>query len=76
MASDPSGRPVVRYSDVIPLPGTAGDVEALALYMGQSAGQVGRVQPAGEIVREVGRAAERVIRSLAGPTRPPEPHAE
>lgn len=50
VASDPDGRPVVPYSDVIPLSGTVGEVEALALYMGQSAGLVGRIQPAGEIV--------------------------
>ena len=70
VASDPDGSPVPRYSDVIPLPGTTGDVEALALYMGQSAGQVRRIQPAAEIVEEVRLEAEQTLRRLSGETPP------
>ena len=72
VASDPDGSPVPRYSDVIPLPGTTGDVEALALYMGQSAGQVRRIQPAAEIVEEVRLEAEQTLRRLSGETPPKE----
>jgi len=68
VASSPDGRPIVRCSDVIPLPGTTGNLEALALYMGQSAGLVRRVQPAAEIVAEVSREAEQVLRDLAART--------
>jgi hypothetical protein len=38
-----------------------GDVEALALYAGQSAGLVSRVQSAGEIVQEMAEEAARVL---------------
>jgi nitronate monooxygenase len=55
------GRSVPRYSDVIPLPNMTGDLEALALYAGQSAGLASKMQPAGEIVREL---AEETARAL------------
>lgn len=51
IATTPDGRPVERYSDVIPLPEMAGDLEALALYAGQSAGLVSDVQSAGALVK-------------------------
>jgi len=70
VASGPDGGPVPRYSDVIPLPETTGSVEALALYMGQSAGLVTRVQPAAEIVEDVRREAEEALQRLSGETRP------
>jgi nitronate monooxygenase len=62
----PGGMPVARYSDIPPLPGMEGDLEALVHYAGQSAGLVTRVQPAADIVRELveqaavalGRAAD------------------
>jgi len=72
VASGPDGSPVPRYSNVIPLPETTGSVEALALYMGQSAGLVTRVQPAAEIVEDVRREAEEALQRLSGETRPRE----
>ncbi|MGH9603858.1 MAG: NAD(P)H-dependent flavin oxidoreductase [Terriglobales bacterium] len=51
------GRPVVRYEDVIPLPGMTGDLEDLALYAGQGAGRIRTIQPAAEIVAELEREA-------------------
>jgi NAD(P)H-dependent flavin oxidoreductase YrpB (nitropropane dioxygenase family) len=62
------GSPVVRYSDVIPVPGMKGNVEALALYAGQSAGMVARIQPAGEIVQELVEEACQILASLANLT--------
>jgi NAD(P)H-dependent flavin oxidoreductase YrpB (nitropropane dioxygenase family) len=53
IASFADGRPIVRYSDVIPSPEMTGDVEALALYAGQSVGLVTGIQSAGEIVRRL-----------------------
>jgi nitronate monooxygenase len=50
VASFPDGRPITRYSDVIPLPGMQGDVEALALYAGQGVGLISHVLPAWAIV--------------------------
>lgn len=70
VASGPDGTPVPRYSDIIPLPETTGSVEALALYMGQSAGLVTRVQLAAEIVEDVRREAEEALQRLSGETRP------
>jgi len=59
------GRPIERYSDVIALPGTSGEVEALVLYAGQSAGLVSRLQPAGEIVQQLVHEAAAVLASCA-----------
>lgn len=50
VASFADGRPITRYSDVIPLPGMQGDVEALALYAGQGVGLISHVLPAWAIV--------------------------
>ena len=61
------GRAVKRYSDVIPLPGMTGAVEALALYAGQSVGLISEIQPAGDIVAEVANEARSVLERLARP---------
>ena len=45
------------YSAVPPLPGMAGDVEALAFYARQSAGLANRVLPAAELLRDTVREA-------------------
>lgn len=59
------GRAVERYSDVIPLPGMTGEVEALALYAGQSVGLISAVRPAREIVADVANEARSVLERLA-----------
>lgn len=62
---------VVRYRSYTPRPDIEGDVDALPLWAGQSAGLVGAVKPAGEIVREIAAAAEAILHRLpAGSTRP------
>ena len=53
VAYRPSGDPIVRYSSALPLDGTTGDVAALSLWAGQSAGLATRVQPAAAIVAEL-----------------------
>ena len=65
VAAWPSGDPILRYSDALPKPGMTGDLEALALYAGQSAGLVKDVRPAGEIVRSLAAEAERILSGLA-----------
>jgi NAD(P)H-dependent flavin oxidoreductase YrpB (nitropropane dioxygenase family) len=60
------GAEVLRYSSNDPAPGMTGELEALALYAGQSAGLVRGVRPAGELVREIAAEAERVLHGLAG----------
>jgi NAD(P)H-dependent flavin oxidoreductase YrpB (nitropropane dioxygenase family) len=42
---------------------TTGDISAMALYAGESVGNVVRVQPAGQVVRELAEGAERLLRS-------------
>jgi hypothetical protein len=61
------GRSLVRYADLMPLPGMSGGVAALALCAGQGVGLVERVQPAGEIVAELVDGAIRALRD-AGQT--------
>ncbi|MEP6598742.1 MAG: nitronate monooxygenase [Actinomycetota bacterium] len=53
VATDGQGRPQHRYDDMLPLASMHGDVDAMALYAGQSAGLVSDVAPAAEIVRRV-----------------------
>jgi NAD(P)H-dependent flavin oxidoreductase YrpB (nitropropane dioxygenase family) len=62
------GAPILRYSDVPPLPGMTGDVEALAFYGGQSAGLANRIEPAGDILREIVEEAAGAIAGLNGAT--------
>ncbi|QLD90096.1 nitronate monooxygenase [Natronomonas salina] len=61
IAEYPGGYPIERYGDDLPMAGVEGDLEALALYAGQSAGLTDEVHPAGEVVGElVGEAEERI----------------
>ncbi|MCF8564661.1 nitronate monooxygenase [Alicyclobacillus tolerans] len=53
IAMTPDGRKITRYEDFIPLPEMTGDLEALALYAGQSVGLVRKTQPAREIISEL-----------------------
>jgi nitronate monooxygenase len=53
VAHAPDGSRLYRYDAGPPVGGTTGDVEALALYAGQSAGIVNDVLPAAAIVEEL-----------------------
>jgi len=48
-----SGEAIVRYEPAPPMVGTAGDIEALSQWAGQSVALAGRSQPAAEIVAEL-----------------------
>jgi len=61
VAHSAEGGALVRYSDTVALPGMTGDVEALALYAGQSVGVAHRLQPAATIVRELTDDARRIM---------------
>jgi NAD(P)H-dependent flavin oxidoreductase YrpB (nitropropane dioxygenase family) len=66
IAYAPDGTSLHRYGSDAPVGGVTGDVEALALYAGQSAGVVADVRPAAAIVEElVSGAAD----ALAGSAR-------
>lgn len=56
---------VPRFAPPTPSRDTVGEIEAMALYAGQSVGAVRRIQPAVEIVRELCDGAERLLRASA-----------
>jgi len=57
--------PIPRLAPPTPNRETEGDVDAMALYAGQSVDAVRRIQPAAEIVRELDEGAERLLRTCA-----------
>jgi NAD(P)H-dependent flavin oxidoreductase YrpB (nitropropane dioxygenase family) len=57
--------PVQRFSVISPTAHTRGAIAAMALYAGQSVGAVQRIQPAGDIVRELVEGAERLLHRRA-----------
>ncbi len=61
VAKTPDGDPVRRYEDSLAVPGMDGDVEALPLYAGQSAGLIDAVRPAGEVVADLVADAEAAL---------------
>ena len=60
------GNPWVRYEIGVATKDVTGDIESLPLWAGQGVGLVTRIQPAGEIVRELSQEAEDVLRQCAG----------
>jgi nitronate monooxygenase len=55
---------VPRYAIFPPMPGFTGDIEQAALYAGESCRLVNDIKPAAQIVRDVVREAEEVIKEL------------
>ena len=66
VATRGNGRPFLRYSTGTASSDVTGDIEALPLWAGQGVGLATRIQPAGEIVRELAEEAEQVLRRCAG----------
>jgi len=65
IATSPAAGPIVRYQSATPGTDTEGDIEAMSLWAGQSVGLVSKVQPAGDIVRDIVAEAEAILRRLA-----------
>jgi hypothetical protein len=65
VAHAPDGTCLYRYGANAPVSGTTGNVEALALYAGQSAGIVQDVRPAAAIVDELVAGA---VKALTNPS--------
>lgn len=61
IGTSPTGSLIRRYDDTIPLEKTKGDLEAMALYAGQSVGLIEQVLPAAEIVQQIIDDALRVV---------------
>lgn len=66
IATGEDGRDIFRYSGDAPVAGASGNIAAMVLYAGQSAGLARRIQPAGEIVREVAAEAARALAKANG----------
>jgi len=58
-------RPVPHFAGTAPNRQIVGNIRAMAMYAGQSVGDVRRVQPAGEIVRELVEGAEKLLQRTA-----------
>jgi nitronate monooxygenase len=65
IATSPTSGEIVRYQSYTPGADAEGDIEALSLWAGQSVGLVSRLQPAGEIVREIAAEAQAILRRLS-----------
>ncbi len=61
IGTSPTGSPIQRYDDKIPLETTTGNLEAMALYAGQSTGLIKQVLPAAEIIQQIINDAARVV---------------
>jgi NAD(P)H-dependent flavin oxidoreductase YrpB (nitropropane dioxygenase family) len=64
IARAPDGEEVPRYAISEPTADMSGELEALALYAGQSAALVEAIEPAGAIVRQLVQDAEAILRGL------------
>ena len=64
IATSQSSGPIVRYQSYTPAADANGDIDAMALWAGQGVGLVSKVQPAGDIVREIVDEAQGIIRAL------------
>jgi NAD(P)H-dependent flavin oxidoreductase YrpB (nitropropane dioxygenase family) len=62
MREGESALPIQRFSVIPPTRTTTGRIDAMALYAGESVANVAAVQPAAEIVAELVRGAERLLR--------------
>lgn len=60
------GQPILRFSTDSPLRSTEGALDELALFAGQGAGMIGRVEPAATILRRVVHEAESILARLGG----------
>ena len=64
VATSDSRGEIKRYMPTAPISDVEGDIDALPMWAGQGVGLVKRIQPAGDIVREVNAQAESIIKRL------------
>lgn len=65
VATGPDGVGIERYDDDPPVPGTEGDVDAMALYAGESVGRVESVQSAADVVDDLVAETQTRLDSLS-----------
>lgn len=63
---DGAGEPIERYDEALATPDVDGDVEAMALYAGQSVGGVDDVRPASAVLENLVSETRTVISRLPG----------
>ena len=56
--------PILRYQSFTPGIAAEGDIDAMSLWAGQTVGLISKVQPAGEIVREIVDDARAILERL------------
>jgi NAD(P)H-dependent flavin oxidoreductase YrpB (nitropropane dioxygenase family) len=56
--------PIVRYQSYTPGADAEGEIDAMSLWAGQSVGLVSKLQPAGDIVREIAEEARSILQRL------------
>ncbi len=61
---DQPHQPVARYSSWLPRADFDGDLDYAALYAGESCGLVNAIRPAGEVVAELARETQALLREL------------
>lgn len=64
------GRPILKFSTDSPLRNTEGDLEAMALYAGQSAAFIDKVSSAAEVIARMMAEAEMALSRFAGSLAP------
>lgn len=60
-----SSGPIVRYQSYTPGADAEGEIDSMSLWAGQSVGLVSKLQPAGDIVREIAEQARSIVERLA-----------
>lgn len=65
VAETGGGEPIERYSEALATPDVSGDVDAMALFAGQSAGLTSEVRPAGAVVESLVAGTEAAIDRVA-----------
>lgn len=66
LATSKSRGEIMRYQSYTPGPDATGDIEAMSMWAGQGVSMARKIQPAGEIVREIVRDAEARLRAYSG----------
>ncbi len=64
VASSPATGNILRYQATLPARNATGDLDAMAMWAGQSVGLIHRVQPAADIVAEIWAEAQATIVKL------------
>jgi NAD(P)H-dependent flavin oxidoreductase YrpB (nitropropane dioxygenase family) len=68
IATSRTDGPIVRYQSYTAGVDADGDIDAVSLWAGQSVGLVSKLQPAGDIVREIADEARSILKAISAMT--------